>query len=69
MKFNSAQAIESVCWEMKLADTPRARNRALIDQLFNGNPPYTAAEVERNRISNNVNFLESTHVANTPTPS
>ena len=63
MKFNSAQAIESVCWEMKLADTPRARNRALIDQLFNGNPPYTAAEVERNRISNNVNFLESTQIA------
>ncbi len=63
MKFSTAQAIESVCWEMKLADTPRARNRALIDMLFNGNPPYTPAEVVKNRISQNVNFLESTQIA------
>lgn len=63
MKFSTAQAIESVCWEMKLADMPRSKNRALIDMLFNGNPPYTPAEVSRNRITNNVNFLESTQIA------
>lgn len=48
---------------MREADYPRAQNRTRIDELFNGFPPYTPAEVEENNIVVNVNFLESTRLA------
>jgi hypothetical protein len=48
---------------MKLADLPRATNRALIDSLFNGNPPYSEADAKRDNITTNVNFLDSTRLA------
>lgn len=38
------------------------RNRARIDSLFNGNPPYTDQEANDNRIDTNVNFLEGTKI-------
>lgn len=38
-EFNDAQKVESICYEMKLADYPRGKNRALINNLFNGWPP------------------------------
>jgi len=41
----------------------RSGNRALINSLFNGAPPYTEAEAEANHISTNVNTLESTEMA------
>lgn len=48
---------------MKQADYPRGTNRARINELFNGFPPYTEAEVEENNLVVNVNFLESTRLA------
>lgn len=47
---------------LKQADFYRGQNRALINDLFNGVPPYSAQEVEDNRIAVNVNFLESTRL-------
>lgn len=62
-RFSSPAKITNMVWDMRNADLPRSSNRALVDELFNGNPPYSTAEVNRNRINNNVNFLESTQIA------
>lgn len=63
MKFDTASAVEQVTWQLRLADWPRSQNRALINSLFNGDPPYTAAEVRDNGVTINVNFLEGTRLA------
>lgn len=49
---------------MKLADYPRSLNRARINSLFNGEPPYTEEERIQNRNSINVNCndLSGTHM-------
>ncbi len=62
-KFNDASEVEQVCWTMKQADYPRGTNRARINELFNGFPPYSEQEVEENNIVVNCNFLESTKLA------
>jgi hypothetical protein len=61
-RFSSAAKITQTVWDMRNADLPRSSNRARIDELFNGNPPYSDAEKARNRINTNVNFLEPTHL-------
>jgi len=48
---------------MRQADYPRATNRALIDRLFNGFPPWTNEEAETARINTNVNFLDGPKLA------
>lgn len=58
MEFKNAPAVEQICWEMKLADWPRARNRAQLNALANGAPPYSEQEAIQNNINTNVNFLE-----------
>jgi len=62
MKFDKAEQVESVCYQMRLGDYPRGKNRALINNLFNGLPPFTDEEVESNNIEVNVNFLEPTRL-------
>lgn len=62
MKFKSARDVENVIWALKLADLPRQTNRALIDNLFNGAPPYTDREQEQNRINTNVNDLSPNRI-------
>lgn len=62
MKFDSPEEVEMACWQMKYSDYSRGLNRALINQLFNGSPPYTDAEVEENGLEVNVNFLEPTRL-------
>ncbi len=47
---------------LKQADYYRGLNRARINDLFNGVPPYTEEEVETNGIAVNCNFLESTRL-------
>jgi len=47
---------------MKLADQERARRRALIDELFNGFPPYSPEEVAQNNITENASFLEPSRI-------
>ena len=63
MNFKNASEVDQVCWQLKLADWERGKNRALIDDLFNGKPPFTQEEVRDNGIAVNVNFLESTKLA------
>lgn len=63
MQFKSAASISQIVMQMKIADVPRSQNRALVDMLFNGEPPYTPKEAEANRIDVNVNFLEGTNLA------
>ena len=62
MRFTSAAAVEDVVWTMKWMDLPRSDNRALINSLFNGDPPYKPEEQKKNRISTNVNFLEAAKI-------
>jgi hypothetical protein len=42
---------------MRQADYPRGLNRARINNLFNGFPPFSEAEVEENEIEVNINEL------------
>jgi len=58
MKFSNAALVEQVVWDMRLADLPRGTNRALIDRLANGNPPWSQQEAEEAQINTNVNWLE-----------
>lgn len=62
MKFTTAAACEQVVAQMRLADYPRALNRSLLNNLYNGGPPYSAEEQEQNRINTNVNSLEGTNI-------
>lgn len=55
--------MEEEVYNLKFADYPRAANRAKIDGLFDGNPPFTEAEREESGIKTNVNFLEPTKIA------
>lgn len=63
MNFSNASAIESICQTLRLADYPRSLNRARIDSLMNGSPPYSAQEESENNIAINVNSLEGTKLA------
>ena len=63
MKFSTAAKIESVIWDMKMADLPRSSNRSRINDLFNGFPPYSESEQTQNNHTTNVNFLESAKIA------
>lgn len=63
MKFDDAEVVESLCYQMRQADYPRSKNRALINNLFNGLPPYSAQEEEENDINFNINFLQGPRVS------
>lgn len=62
MSFKDPTKALNVINSMLLAEQPRARNRARINEVFNGNPPYTAEETTSNSIHTNVNFLEGTRI-------
>ena len=62
-RFSDANKALTVITTMQQADVPRANNRARIDLVFNGNEPYTPAEVQQGRIDTNVNFLEGPNIA------
>lgn len=59
MNFTKAEQVESCCYDMRLADFTRGKNRARINDLFNGVKPF--ASDEENPI--NVNFLGGTVIA------
>lgn len=48
---------------MREQDISRSRNRAKINDVFNGSPPLTDEEAEQNHQDTNCNFLEGTTVA------
>lgn len=62
MKFTTAAACESVVWQMRLADYPRALNRSKLNDLYNGFPPYTEQEVLQNNINSNFNDLSGAKI-------
>lgn len=51
--------------QMVYAEWARAGNRAAINKLFNGFPPYSAEEQTQNNINVNVNDLTATNIAMT----
>jgi hypothetical protein len=61
-EFLDAQQVEALCYDFKLADFNRGTNRALINNLMNGWPPYSAKEEEENNITVNVNDLSGTRL-------
>ena len=62
-RFDVPAVVEDVVWTMKLGDYNRATNRASINDLFNGMPPFSAESASQNNQSVNVNFLDSTKMA------
>jgi len=63
MIFKNAAALESLVWQLRLDDFPRSDNRAKVNELFDGWPPYTSREVEQNNITFNFNDLSATKIA------
>jgi hypothetical protein len=51
-----------VVWQLLLAEFPRANNRARINALFNGAPPYSADQMRDNKIATNYNDLSATNL-------
>lgn len=62
MKYDTVSAVEECCWDMRLADQPRADDRALILKLYNGRPPFDKATEEANQIQVNMNDLTGPNV-------
>lgn len=58
LKFDSAERVEELVWNMRLADLPRAENRVVLNQLYNGDPPYSEAEEEENNVEINRSDLQ-----------
>jgi hypothetical protein len=63
MKFSKPSEVDAICQQLRDSDLSRSQNRARINELFNGCPPYSDQEVEENGITVNVNDLSSTRVA------
>lgn len=59
MEFNDSANVISICNQIRMADWPRGRNRARINDLFNGVKPFL--NDDENPI--NVNFLEGTKLS------
>jgi hypothetical protein len=59
MNFDVASAVDSVCYQIRVSDFPRSKNRARINNLFNGVPPFS--DDAQNKI--NVNPLGGTIMA------
>lgn len=63
-KFKLANQVRDVVEIMRQTDvTQHSVNRANIDQLFDGWPPFTDEEAATNHINTNVNFLEAPGLA------
>jgi hypothetical protein len=62
MHFDSAGAVEEIVWMMRQADLPRGSNREIINQLYNGDPPFDPAKAEENNIEINRNDLEGVNL-------
>ena len=62
MKFDDASAVETKCWDMRIADQPRAEDRKVLLRLYNGSPPFDEATAEENNVQINMNDLTGPNV-------
>jgi hypothetical protein len=62
MKFDSSGKVTEVVWNMRLADQERSEDRATLQRLYNGQPPFDATKAEENHNEVNRNFLEGTNL-------
>jgi hypothetical protein len=58
--WNDSRRIDQAAYDLVLGDFVRSLQRALINSLANGQPPYTPEEVEANQIKINCNDLTLT---------
>jgi hypothetical protein len=63
VEFTNPQLVEELISTLRLADWPRARNRARINELANGFPPYSEDEVAAGQIAVNYNDLSMSNIA------
>lgn len=56
-RFTDAGYVEQDVWQMRLDDWRPGRNRALIDALFNGAPPYDEQPGDSMGVQSNINEL------------
>lgn len=61
-KFNSASAVEQACQTFRLAEYERGINRGLINDLFNGDSPYSPDELDDNGWNCNINDLSASKI-------
>ena len=57
-ELDTVSSIRKIVDTMQLAENIRAKDRALIDVLANGERPYTPDEVEKYQIKYNINWGE-----------
>lgn len=62
MSFKTPARVWEVVDNLIQADLTRASNRARINSLFNGDQPFTEAEMRENSISTNVNRLDGPRI-------
>lgn len=58
--FSTADKVADVIVQMKIPELIRSQNRANIDGLFNGLPPFTAQQAKDNQIQWNTNLKQGT---------
>jgi hypothetical protein len=61
--FNTAQIVEDIVWSLRLADYERSLNRARINNLFNGYPPYSSQQAKDINLSVNFNDMTAPKMA------
>lgn len=62
MRFDNAGLVEELVWNMRQADLPRAGNRTILNELYNGDPPFDPALAEENNVEVNRNDLEGVNL-------
>jgi hypothetical protein len=62
MKFDDVGAVEDIVWIMRLVDLPRGSNRAILDRMYDGDPPESREEAEQSQSQVNRNFLDGTNM-------
>lgn len=63
MKFTNASDVRTIVEEMRINDERlHSWNRARINALCNGEPPWSEAEAQENNIDTNANFLEGSNI-------
>lgn len=62
MNYDNAGFLQTVIWNMRVADLARGTNRTILNKLYNGEPPFDEATAEENAVEVNRNFLIGTRV-------